>query len=543
MKKIYLIISIAFLLRVIWLDRFPSGFDMDEVQVGYNAYSILKTLRDENGNFLPLHTSFYDESRPMLSMYLTVPWIALFGLNVFAVRFANALLGAGAVFLTYLLAKKLFADEKLALVSSGLCAISPWHVILSRSSADGGLGLVTLLFSAVLFITWIKTGKIGWLIATYFAWVLTYFSYIGARPFIYIHAFFWIAFLVIKRQKTQAAVLAGIIALFSAFPVWVTIRSGEALSRYRQIGNITPQSAAVRLQIPFLEDASAKQPLVFTRLFHNKVENSLREIFSQYFQYINLNFLFATGGYPIRYRISEQPLQYWFEIPFFLLGIFALVRRLRLSSAYALFWFLVGAVPAALTTEDAPNLQRSVFMLPGFQIITAAGLLFAYKKLNMFKKRWVPVILTLIFMGGSWEIGRFIHQFTVHQPLHQPWHRNVQFQEIVSYVNQVQKDYEKILISKSGTEPYLYFLFFSKTDPELAQKLIIGKRNVEDDWDFGPKIRFVRAACPLEESLKPPEPNVLYGEVGECQGLISAKVVNVVKRPDGTVAMQFLTKE
>jgi len=109
-------------------------------------------------------------------------------------------------------------------------------------------------------------------------------------------------------------------------------------------------------------------------------------------------------------------------------------------------------------------------------------------------------------------------------------------------VNEVQKDYKKILISKSGTEPYLYFLFFTKTDPRLAQKLVIGKRNVQEDWDFGDKIRFVKAPCPMNETTKI-ENKTLYGNVGECNQVNGTKVVNIIKRPDQTVAMQFLTKE
>ncbi|OGY18546.1 MAG: hypothetical protein A3F04_00540 [Candidatus Chisholmbacteria bacterium RIFCSPHIGHO2_12_FULL_49_9] len=542
MKKLYLILILAAILRLLWLDRFPAGFDMDEVQVGYNAYSILKTLRDENGNFLPLHTSFYNEARPMLSMYLTSPWIALFGVNVFAVRFSVALLGVFAVFLTYVLVKKLFDDEQLALLSSALFAVSPWHIILSRSTTDGALGLVFFLGSMLLLVSWVKSKGTALLLLTYLSWVVTYFSYIGVRPFIYIHALFWIIFLLVKHRKSQALVLSLMLALFTVLPVWVTIQSGAGLARYRQIGNITPQSAVARLQTSFLEDGGVGLPIVVTRLFHNKVENSAREFFREYFKYVSLNFLFVQGGYPTRYVVPEQTLQYWFEAPFFLLGLFAAVKRFKLSSAYALFWFLAGGLPAALTTEDAPNIQRSVFMLPGFQIITAMGFVFVYRKVQKRAKLLRTLVTVLFVVGVVWEIGRFSHQYTIHQPLHQPWNRNIQFPEIVAYVNQVQSKYDKILISKSGTEPYLYFLFFTKTDPSLAQKLVNDKRNVQGDWDFGEKVRFVRDPCPLNERTVA-EGKTLYGNVGECGEVKGAKVVNVVRRPDQTIAMQFLTKE
>ena len=55
-KKNYfllLIITLAILLRLTLLSSVPVGFNDDEAAFGYNAYSILKTGRDEWGRFLP----------------------------------------------------------------------------------------------------------------------------------------------------------------------------------------------------------------------------------------------------------------------------------------------------------------------------------------------------------------------------------------------------------------------------------------------------------------------------------------------------------
>src|SRR3990167_10691408 len=75
------------------LDKIPSGFYIDEALPGYNAYSILKTGKDEYGKFLPLLFRFYGSYNPPLYTYLTVFPIAAFGLSVFSVRFVSALAG------------------------------------------------------------------------------------------------------------------------------------------------------------------------------------------------------------------------------------------------------------------------------------------------------------------------------------------------------------------------------------------------------------------------------------------------------------------
>ncbi|MCJ7740040.1 hypothetical protein MUP32_01830, partial [Candidatus Microgenomates bacterium] len=48
------IFLLAFILRFWQLGSVPQSLDWDEASLGYNAYSIMKTGRDEYGSFLPL---------------------------------------------------------------------------------------------------------------------------------------------------------------------------------------------------------------------------------------------------------------------------------------------------------------------------------------------------------------------------------------------------------------------------------------------------------------------------------------------------------
>ena len=155
-----LIIALAAVLRFWQLGQIPPSLNWDEVSNGYNAYSILKTGRDEYGNFLPLTFRAFGDYNPALSVYLLVPAIAIFGLNEFAIRFPSALLGTLTVLLTYLLTKKLFDNYKfnfslftfhfsLAHVSALLLAISPWHLQFSRYDHEANF----MIFFSVLALT------------------------------------------------------------------------------------------------------------------------------------------------------------------------------------------------------------------------------------------------------------------------------------------------------------------------------------------------------------------------------------------------------
>src|SRR5689334_16268177 len=94
----FVIFFLAFFARFYQLTQFPPGLTIDEVAIGYNAYSILKTGKDEWGNFLPLSFRSVGDYKAPILIYLTVPFIALFGETEFAVRLPVAISSLISVF-------------------------------------------------------------------------------------------------------------------------------------------------------------------------------------------------------------------------------------------------------------------------------------------------------------------------------------------------------------------------------------------------------------------------------------------------------------
>ncbi|MDJ0745182.1 MAG: glycosyltransferase family 39 protein [Xenococcaceae cyanobacterium MO_167.B27] len=114
-----IILVIATLLRVLFLGTIPNGFFCDEASNAYDSYSILNTLKDQHGAFLPFFTRSIDDYREALFIYLGIPFIKLFGLNEFAARLPAAFTGILTVLVIYYLVKELF-DNKTALIASFL---------------------------------------------------------------------------------------------------------------------------------------------------------------------------------------------------------------------------------------------------------------------------------------------------------------------------------------------------------------------------------------------------------------------------------------
>ena len=81
----------AYVLRFTGLGDIPTGPYWDEAAIGYNAYSILETGRDEYGIPYPISFRSFNDYKPPLYIYLTVPAVALFGLNIWSVRLISVL--------------------------------------------------------------------------------------------------------------------------------------------------------------------------------------------------------------------------------------------------------------------------------------------------------------------------------------------------------------------------------------------------------------------------------------------------------------------
>ena len=185
MKRVwilFLIILFAAILRLYYLGKTPISLEWDEVALGYDAYSILKTGRDQFGQFLPLTFRSIDDYKPPLYIYADVPAVALFGLNEFSARLPSAIFGIIAVALTYYLVLEIFRDRKkqekhlLALLASLYLAISPWHLQFSRAAFETNLS-VTITISAVLFfLKGIKGNSQSFILSSVF-FGLALFSY------------------------------------------------------------------------------------------------------------------------------------------------------------------------------------------------------------------------------------------------------------------------------------------------------------------------------------------------------------------------------
>ncbi|PJE67328.1 glycosyl transferase, partial [Candidatus Shapirobacteria bacterium CG10_big_fil_rev_8_21_14_0_10_40_9] len=179
-----LIFLVALTLRLWKLGEVSPSMHWDETSWGYNAYSILKTGRDEYGNFMPLVFKAFGDWKSAAYVYLTVPSVAIFGLNEFAVRFPAALFGAISTVLIYFFIQEIFKEfagrKILGIFSSIVLALSPWSYHYSHGAWEANI-LLTLFFLVLIFFLKAEKEKIHFLYLSAVFFGLCFYVYNSAK--------------------------------------------------------------------------------------------------------------------------------------------------------------------------------------------------------------------------------------------------------------------------------------------------------------------------------------------------------------------------
>ena len=169
------ILLVGSLVRLVCLDKSPLGLHQDEAYSAYNAWSVMHYGIDSYGYVRPVYYTVWGSGMSVLYSWLTMPFLAVMGINVWAIRLPEAILGSLSVLVVYGMGKEMF-DSRAGLLFAGILAINPWHILQSRFGMDANLAVPMFLF-AMYFLCRYLNGKRKsiWGAAVFFG--LTLYSY------------------------------------------------------------------------------------------------------------------------------------------------------------------------------------------------------------------------------------------------------------------------------------------------------------------------------------------------------------------------------
>lgn len=453
-----LIILLAAFLRLYKLGSVPPSLYWDEASLGYNAFSILRTARDEHGQFLPL-TNFaaFGDYKPPGYIYAAVPAIAIFGLTEFAIRFPSAFFGVWTVFLAYLLAKKLFNNnEVIALLTSLFLAISPWHLQFSRVAFEANLGLFFSTLGIYLFLKFAQNSPI-YLFGSALSFLAAVYTFTGQRlfvPFILLILAIHFRKQVLANLKTVAitAVITGI--LFWPLFKFVT-QTIEGRLRFNEVTifkDLEPinQSNKYRQRDNFSW---------WSNIIHNRRLFYANDYLDHYFDAVNLNFLFIRGDVNPRLSIQEVGELYFLDLPLILAGIYFLFAKKEKFRWLIISWLLISPLGPA-TARETPHALRMIHILPTFQLIGAVGFYYFYQSVK-YKKMLIALTLLLFVLNFYY----YLHMYYLHWPKNYSGYWQYGYKQAVALAKDYYPNVDKVIVTKNLGRPYIYFLLYLRFDP------------------------------------------------------------------------------
>lgn len=427
-KNIFLIlICLLFLItRFYKIGSIPSSVYWDEASIGYNAYSVLQTGKDEWGETLPLHFRAFGEFKLPVYIYSVLVAESVFGLSALAIRLPSVVFGLLSIIGLYLVVFKLTNNKLLSLLSSFLFSITPWFFIFSRTGYEAVAGLSLFIWAIYLLIKSVENKKL--LVVSTLLFVGSAYSYNSFRILTPLVLGLGLLYHLTKKQFVTVA-LSFLILIASALPLYKLYRQDSGLSRLQAVGD--------------------SKNIVFN-----------------YFENFSPKFLFVSGDTNPRSQVPNSGQLYYLDAIFLLLGIIYILKTKNLYLYYILILLLLAPIPAAITREN-PHALRSILMSPILSIISAMGIYYVTK----LSKFYLYVIVGIYLIFFQMYFVNFVRHYN--SLSRSAW--QYEYKEIF-------KKQKEGCISDQYAQPYIFGLYYNKVDPNyfISTRVL----NPVNDWGF-----------------------------------------------------------
>lgn len=486
-KTLLLILLVAAILRLWKLGSIPPGLTPDEASLGYNAYSLLKTGRDEYGQLLPVIFKSFGDYKPGFYVYLTVPSVAILGLNEYATRLPSAISGILAVWLIFLIIKEFDYVEKLKIkesvvignyklkicdIAAFMLAISPWHIQFSRGAWEANVSLTLCLAGIYFFLRSLRS--ITYILLSAILFSLTFITYQGAKLSTSIVLI--ILILVFRKhlnkfiKNIKIILVSALIGFIICLPIVSSLFIGKT-GRLTVFSVFSYPRPAEYLQ-QFLDEGSEKVGSLTYYLFHSETLNFARGIMGRWFNHFSGKFLFFEGDYQNpQHSAPNAGMLLLFDIFLLPLGFITLINTRSKLALFTLLWLFLSPLPAVLSRDQVHSI-RSLNMVVPFIIISSFGL---YQFISYLKSHAYNFIIRTTYYSSIITIFiicfiYFLDAYFVHLPMHYSEYWGYDYKQIVKVITPIQNNYKKIEVQQSFAQPYIYFLFYQKYDPLKYQK-------------------------------------------------------------------------
>ncbi len=422
------------------IDVLPSGFYVDESSIAYNAYLIAQTGHDEHGVAWPLYFKAFGEYKNPLYIYLLALAFKCFGYSELTTRLLSAFCWALGCGFTYLLGRRLFPEPAPRLYLLLCLGFTPWLFSLSRVSFELiALFPVLALFLLATYRAY-EEQSARWALAAGVAIGISIYAYSTFRLLAPLHAMAVFACFPQRRYwRLHLFFAAG--AVLAALPYFV-----YALDNFQ---NLTQRFSG----------------LTYLNRDDMTVWEKVWAFCRRYLGYFNPKFLAAYGDPQRRHHTGYGGELLLPTVAMLGVGVLTLftngeVRKSGFARLLLAGMFLA-PLAATLTIETHHSL-RSFSMMIFVVLLSTYGVRYV--------ARWRLAGAILVLTAANAGLYAF-NYFRDYPPIAAVAFENHGFREALLLSRTLSTG--KIVISRSGNQPYIDMLFFDSVLPDPQRKILV----------------------------------------------------------------------
>ena len=481
--KVLIIIFLAIFLRTFRLSFSPPRLTHDEMSIGYNAFSILKTGKDEWGRSFPLDFEAFGDHKLPGYIYSLVPLLNFLPLNSITLKIPSILAGIFTVFGISLLVKEVTKNKNIAFLSAFILAVSPWAIHISRMALESNMALTMFIWGLYFLVKTFdkKLDKKYWSFLAGMFFALSTYFYIAYRM---ISALVLISFLVlgiIYKLNKKKIFFVFISFLIFTLPLASEMVGKSGSARFDQVSIFSNDGieATILEQQNFCFLSQPRFLPKICRVIYNKPFLYIEKLSKNYLTFIFPTFLFIEGD-QLEYLNDPAFAEFYlFLAPFYLLGLYSWYKKSGFKENLIKLSFLIAPIPSALVGD--PQIVRGSVLLIFVSLFTAVGIYDVFE--NIKKKAFKNIYLILMFVIFAISISRFFISYSYIYP---GKYENSFYQlseEMANFLSEKESEYDLIYINKSiYPDAHILIAFYKNLDPSWYQENII--RSEPDDFGF-----------------------------------------------------------
>jgi len=411
MKNLILIFIISLFIRLIYLGVVPVSLAHDEVDNIIQAYSVRFTGHDIAGSWLPWSLLPNSGVMAELGPIINLPAITLLPNSLFTSHLTTALLSSFYPIIVCLLLVSLGSPKFVAYSASLLLAISPWHIIFSRTALEQPTSLffytLSWLFLTRIYLPSKKKVSIYLNIIifslSYSAGFFSYHGYKFALPILTLMVLGYLFYQYRHALTWQKFVLPILIVLGLLLRTY--IYSDYYSSRGKEIILFQTESFS---KVVDNDRRLSLVPDSVDSIFSNKLTVLIDILSKKYLMTISPDILFTSGETNGVFSVGRIGYVYLVCLPFIAIGLVYLLYLHGPLESLILLLLLISPLASVIHINNTLAFRSGIYFVL-LNIVISYGIYAVWKYLH---SRMFIILISFILAIGFARFG-YIY-FSIH---------------------------------------------------------------------------------------------------------------------------------